>query len=98
MKLFIFLISGAILITLIVLAKFPVKGSMENLVMPGPLAQAHAPNENQCAQCHANDKNTSQRSLCLNCHKDIAQDISKKDGYHGRFEFIAKKDCRYLPR
>jgi len=93
MKLFILLISGAILIILIGLAKFPIKGSMENLVMPGPLAQSHASYENQCAQCHANEKNSSQRSLCLNCHKDIAQDIKEKDGYHGRFESIALKDC-----
>lgn len=58
--------------------------SLETLIMPGPLSEAHEEVEPRCAECHAPFQKASQRSFCLVCHEDISLDIASGKGHHGR--------------
>lgn len=66
----------------------------ESLVMPGPVVAGHAKLEGQCRKCHAPFARDDQRQLCLDCHKETATDIARKQGYHGRFAPAATGQCR----
>jgi hypothetical protein len=65
--------------------------SLETAIMPGPVIEGHAKLEAECGNCHVRFKRTAQSGLCLDCHKDVARDVAKRAGYHGR---QAKKECR----
>ena len=67
---------------------------LEKLVMPGPLASAHADLESECSNCHRPFDRLSQRELCLDCHKDVATDVSSKQGFHGRNAGTLTAECR----
>ena len=60
--------------------------SLEKLLMPGELSGAHAKFETECGSCHDRADKTRQREQCLGCHdhSDIAADIGRGDGFHGR--------------
>lgn len=60
--------------------------SLEKLLMPGELSEAHAKFEAECGSCHDRTDKTRQRELCLGCHdhSDIAADIGGGEGFHGR--------------
>lgn len=65
--------------------------TLELALMPGKVIQGHAKYEAECRKCHIPFEKAGQNRLCLDCHKDIAADIAKKGGLHGR---QADKDCR----
>lgn len=67
----------------------------EKLVMPGPLAEGHAKLESDCKNCHAPFSKEQQRGLCLACHKEIAADLAKSTGYHGKREEIRNRECAH---
>ncbi len=67
--------------------------SLERLVMPGPLAAAHANLEANCANCHKSFSRELQKSLCLDCHKDVANDITSSKGFHGKTANVAGAEC-----
>jgi len=69
-------------------------GSLERLVMPGPVIEGHAKYEDQCTQCHDLFQKESQNSKCLHCHKDIAKDLTGKFGFHGKTEGLGKRECK----
>lgn len=66
---------------------------LEKLLMPGPLARAHAGLEDDCAQCHESFSRGDQAKLCRNCHEAIDRDIVARQGFHGRSPAVAGKDC-----
>ena len=68
--------------------------SIEKLIMPGPVSQAHAKLESDCSGCHDRTDRNRQSALCLDCHKEIAADISTKRRYHGRMPQAATGECR----
>ena len=68
--------------------------SIEKLIMPGPVTQAHAKLESECSNCHDRTDRDRQTALCLDCHKDIAADISARARYHGRMPQAATGQCR----
>ena len=43
--------------------------TLERLIMPGALSQAHAKLEDNCSVCHDRASRERQTSLCLECHK-----------------------------
>lgn len=95
MRFIIFLIIGiTAVLTIIFMMRLPHKEGIESLVMPGPLTTAHARYENQCAQCHSNFDKENQNSLCLNCHKEVMEDLNAHQGFHGRSGLIHEKQCR----
>jgi hypothetical protein len=67
--------------------------AFERLVMPGPLASAHAEYEAECGSCHVRFERQSQRQLCLDCHKEIADDFATKTGFHSRSRDVGDKEC-----
>jgi hypothetical protein len=67
--------------------------TLEGLLMPGPLSNAHAKLEADCGNCHDRKDRSRQRELCLGCHKDVASDLRDRRGFHGRRSEIATAQC-----
>ncbi|MBS0411424.1 MAG: cytochrome C [Proteobacteria bacterium] len=74
------------LLTLLVLSPAVSEGQalLKQLVSPGQLARAHAGLDTKCEACHAAFDKTAQSRLCLTCHKDVAADEARRQGFHGR--------------
>jgi hypothetical protein len=68
-------------------------GSLERLVMPGPVASAHAEVETTCSECHAPFARGEQSTLCLECHEDVARDLELSAGFHGKEPAVAGSQC-----
>lgn len=69
--------------------------SIETLVMPGPVSQAHADIETECDDCHAAFSKSLQRDQCLSCHEheNVLQDQQASTGFHGLFEPARNVEC-----
>src|SRR5262249_25552066 len=63
---------------------------------PGPLAKAHESLNGtaQCASCHSFGAGTP-TFKCLECHKEVAQALAMKHGYHAQLQMRNPngKDC-----
>ncbi|GAC1507057.1 MAG: hypothetical protein NVS1B6_14780 [Steroidobacteraceae bacterium] len=68
--------------------------NVETLLMPGKVTQAHVKQEESCANCHDRSNVRTQTSLCLDCHKDTAEDVRQKRRYHGRMTNAGVGECR----
>lgn len=64
------------------------------ILMPGPLAAAHAKEEKNCEACHSSFDKSAQDSLCLACHEDIAADREAGEGFHSRSDLASTASCR----
>ena len=69
-------------------------GGLETLLMPGPVIADHAEYETTCASCHVRLRDTTQTQLCLDCHEEVAADVTAGTGYHGRIPNLATGECR----
>lgn len=69
-------------------------GDLERLVMPGPVARAHASTESDCGKCHQPFGRTDQDTLCLACHEEVGEDVGAHRGFHGRAPTVAGAPCR----
>src|SRR5882724_7134513 len=69
-------------------------GSVETLLMPGKLSQAHIKQESNCANCHDRSNVRPQSALCLDCHKDVAVDVEQQRKFHGRMQNAGAGECR----
>ena len=78
---------------LAILAHEPAHAQIETLVMPGKVIEGHAEYEDKCASCHQKFERSKQRALCLDCHEDIAADIEKPAGFHGRYRRAREAAC-----
>lgn len=67
--------------------------SLEELVQPGLLSEAHKKYEATCNSCHASFEKAAQSKLCADCHKDVKQDIDRNEGFHGKTELVKKSEC-----
>lgn len=70
-----------------------VAADIETLVMPGKVIEGHADKENECTSCHVRFGKTTQNSLCLKCHEDVAGDVQHKTGFHGRAPQVSAAQC-----
>lgn len=65
-------------------------------ISPGPLSKAHQSlsGTTQCASCHQFGASTP-TFKCLDCHKEVAQRLSARHGYHAQLEMKNPegKDC-----
>lgn len=68
-------------------------GALERLVMPGPVAAAHAQYETTCAACHVRFERQSQRVLCLDCHEEVAEDLATGTGFHSLSPDVGSREC-----
>jgi hypothetical protein len=67
--------------------------NVESALQPGKVIQGHAKWEEQCEKCHTRFNKADQQRLCLDCHKDTAQNVRDHKGYHGRLK-DEERDCR----
>ncbi|MDX2308997.1 MAG: cytochrome C [Hyphomicrobium sp.] len=89
----------AILVSFIVVAltamtELQAQSLFEKLILPGEVVTPHAKFEQKCETCHEPFSKSSQRRLCLDCHKDVASDIAGKRGFHGKRPEIATTECK----
>lgn len=84
-----------LIVTSSVYAANPFSG-LEKAVMPGPVIEGHAKFEEDCQKCHTPFKKGIQNDLCLDCHdhKNIRDDITKEEGFHGRIADIKNRSCK----
>jgi hypothetical protein len=68
--------------------------SLKTLLMPGKLVQGHAKLESDCNKCHVSFEKKAQDKLCVDCHKEVAADIAKNIGFHGRITPGATPPCK----
>jgi len=68
--------------------------SLERILMPGPLSQAHAKFEDDCESCHSPLSETKQQTLCFECHEAVATDVVKGTGFHGKHPSIGTQQCQ----
>jgi len=66
---------------------------IESIIRPGQLMQPHAKYDDDCKQCHVKLDRKAQDRLCMDCHKDIGQDVRSHSGYHGRLEQTVCRTC-----
>jgi hypothetical protein len=67
--------------------------SLEGVLMPGRVIQGHAKYEQDCDKCHVKFDKAAQDGLCRDCHKEVAQDVRAKTGYHGRVRIESCRSC-----
>lgn len=67
---------------------------IEKLFMPGEVISGHKKYEEDCKQCHERGRDITQKELCLDCHKEVRQDVQDKTGYHGLNDKAFTTDCR----
>jgi hypothetical protein len=65
--------------------------SIESALAPGPVIQGHAKFESQCDKCHVKFDRAGQKRVCLDCHKEQAQDVRERKRFHG---LLKDDDCR----
>ena len=88
------MISALVVLILIALFQLYRVNLIELFVMPGPLTRAHAAYEGQCPKCHSAFDKNKQDLICLDCHKDVASDITLHQGLHGRRAGEEDKACK----
>jgi hypothetical protein len=69
-------------------------GTVETLLMPGKVSKAHIKQEEKCGNCHDRSNKVTQSSLCLDCHKDVAEDVLTRRNFHGRMPNAGSGECR----
>jgi len=67
--------------------------NIEKLLMPGPVADAHAEYESECSSCHEAFEKSAQNILCRDCHEDVDADLKQSRGFHGLSNEVAASDC-----
>ncbi len=67
--------------------------SIESVLSPGKVIEGHAKLEDDCKACHVRFDRAAQDRLCMDCHKDIGQDMRAKAGFHGRLKPQACNEC-----
>lgn len=67
--------------------------SIESVIAPGKVIQAHAKYEDECSQCHVRFDRKAQDGRCMDCHKDVGADVRGKTGYHGKMKAQACRSC-----
>jgi len=82
----------ALLLTVAVLAP-ALAQNVESVLRPGDLIQGHAKWEEECSKCHVRFDRAAQDRLCMDCHKEVGQDMRERTGYHGRLKPQACRSC-----
>jgi len=69
----------------------------DELLMPGPVVQAHVEFERKCDTCHTKLDRDQQNKLCTDCHdhNDIAKDVVSGQGFHGMNPAVKGERCSH---
>jgi len=87
MKIFIFIFS-------LCLPQLSHAFDFETLFMPDKVISGHKKLEKNCKNCHVRGRETTQKTLCLTCHKKVKHDLDKKIGFHSKNSEARQTDCR----
>jgi hypothetical protein len=79
--------------TMIFVAPERAVAQIETLVMPGDVIEGHAEYEAECSFCHQAFKRAEQRTLCLDCHEEVAADVNGGRGFHGMHDKALNQGC-----
>ncbi len=84
---------AAVMIAALLAAATP--SSLRAQISPGPLARAHRDLEGarNCTACHS-PRREPMPTLCLACHKEIAQLLKENKGYHARVVGSEQQECQ----
>ncbi len=66
---------------------------IESVLRPGDLIAGHAKWEEECTKCHVRFDRTAQNGLCMDCHKEVGNDVREHTGYHGRLKPQGCNSC-----
>ena len=58
--------------------------SLEAALSPGKVIEGHARDEADCRKCHVRFDRAAQDRLCVDCHKEVGQDLRQRTGLHSR--------------
>ena len=77
----------AIPLCILFILMFPACDPAKAQISPGPLSKAHQSlsGTTQCASCHQFGASTP-TFKCLDCHKEVAQRLASKHGYHAQIQ------------
>ena len=67
--------------------------TIESIIMPGEVIEGHKKIEHECTKCHERFSKASQKQKCMDCHEEVAKDIKKRIGYHGRKRSGRAQNC-----
>jgi hypothetical protein len=67
--------------------------NIESVLRPGDVIQGHVKWEEDCSKCHVRFERDAQDRLCMDCHKEVGQDVRERTGYHGRLKPQACRSC-----
>lgn len=67
--------------------------NIESVLRPGDVIRGHAKWEDDCSKCHLKFDRSAQDRLCMDCHKDVGQDLRARIGHHGRLKPQACRSC-----
>jgi hypothetical protein len=67
--------------------------TIESVIRPGEVVQGHAKWEEECSKCHVRFDRAAQDKLCMDCHKEVGQDMRERTGYHGRLKTQQCRSC-----
>jgi len=67
--------------------------SLESALSPGPVIEGHVKVEAQCEKCHVRFDRAGQDGLCMDCHKEVGQDVRQHTGVHGRMKPQPCRTC-----
>lgn len=82
----------AMLLVLVVATDISAEPSLKEILLtPGDLSDAHSRLEGGCELCHTEFTRAAQGKLCLDCHEEIALDLSTRKRFHG---LMADESCK----
>ncbi len=84
---------GAILLAAAGVGAPAVAQTIESVIRPGDVIQGHAKWEEECSKCHVRFDRAAQDRLCMDCHKEVGQDMRERSGYHGRLKTQQCRSC-----
>ncbi|MEO8329044.1 MAG: cytochrome c3 family protein, partial [Candidatus Nanopelagicales bacterium] len=67
--------------------------ALESVLSTGALSTPHAKLEEDCQKCHVRFDRNAQDRLCMDCHKDVGQDLRSRTGFHGRMKSQSCRSC-----
>jgi hypothetical protein len=82
-----------LMVALLLVPAFGRAQGIESVMAPGDLIQGHAKLQDDCKSCHVRFDRKAQDRLCMDCHKEVGQDVRGKLGFHGRIKPQACRDC-----